>query len=197
MEEVDLSIKFRDLADIVNNWYAGNYTNTPPLDGRIDLNNYLLSSRKRKSGTSFVVDLHRGLARKWRTHGSRLKQLWRSMEPAQRTKAMKAGAAEGVEDQEDGEPLPKKAHIKKSENCWILFRKVHHDQVAKQHPNMPFGSISQILSDRWKDMTKEQRKPYEDEADRLAAEHRILYPDYKIAPARKPTENRPRREHQW
>jgi hypothetical protein len=49
-----------------------------------------------QSDPRFVEELHRDLARKWRTHGSKLKQIWRSMEPARRARAMKAGAAEGV-----------------------------------------------------------------------------------------------------
>ncbi|KAI0534267.1 hypothetical protein GGR58DRAFT_65873 [Xylaria digitata] len=43
-----------------------------------------------------VEDLQRDLARKYRTHGTRLKQLWRGMEPAQRARAMRAGTPDGV-----------------------------------------------------------------------------------------------------
>ncbi|KAI0188478.1 hypothetical protein EV127DRAFT_129948 [Xylaria flabelliformis] len=43
-----------------------------------------------------VVELQRDLAGKYRTHGPRLNELWRSMEPAQRERAMKAGAGNGA-----------------------------------------------------------------------------------------------------
>ncbi|CAJ2502431.1 Uu.00g098250.m01.CDS01 [Anthostomella pinea] len=43
-----------------------------------------------------VKELHRDLARKWRTHGPRLEQIWRSLGQGQRAKAMKAGAMDGV-----------------------------------------------------------------------------------------------------
>ncbi|KAJ2969170.1 hypothetical protein NUW58_g10050 [Xylaria curta] len=43
-----------------------------------------------------VVDLQHDLARKYRTHGHRLRELWRGMSPAQRGKAMRAGTPDGV-----------------------------------------------------------------------------------------------------
>ncbi|KAI0426749.1 hypothetical protein F5Y09DRAFT_333907 [Xylaria sp. FL1042] len=48
------------------------------------------------SGPELVEDLWCDLARKYRTHGPRLQQLWRGMEPAQRARAMKAGTPDGV-----------------------------------------------------------------------------------------------------
>ncbi|KAI8948680.1 hypothetical protein F4801DRAFT_442959 [Xylaria longipes] len=42
-----------------------------------------------------VIELQRDLAGKYRTHGPRLEQLWRGMGPAQRERAMKAGARDG------------------------------------------------------------------------------------------------------
>ncbi|KAI1345760.1 hypothetical protein F5Y01DRAFT_46007 [Xylaria sp. FL0043] len=48
------------------------------------------------SGPELIEDLWRDLARKYRTHGPRLKELWRGMEPAQRARAMKAGTPDGV-----------------------------------------------------------------------------------------------------
>ncbi|KAI1264339.1 hypothetical protein F5Y18DRAFT_390167 [Xylariaceae sp. FL1019] len=44
---------------------------------------------------NMVTDLHHDLARKWRVHGDRIQELWRSFGPGLRGKAMKAGAAEG------------------------------------------------------------------------------------------------------
>lgn len=43
-----------------------------------------------------VKDLHQDLARKYRLHGSKVEEIWRSFDKAQRTKALKAGAAGGV-----------------------------------------------------------------------------------------------------
>ncbi len=45
---------------------------------------------------NIVKDLHRDLGRKYRVHGSRLEQIWRSLGQGKRTKAMRAGAADGV-----------------------------------------------------------------------------------------------------
>ena len=43
-----------------------------------------------------VKDLYRDLNRKYRLHGPKIEQIWRSLNQAQRTKVMKAGAADGV-----------------------------------------------------------------------------------------------------
>lgn len=43
-----------------------------------------------------VKDLHRDLGRRYRVHGPKITQIWRSLSQAQRTKVVKAGAAEGV-----------------------------------------------------------------------------------------------------
>ncbi|ROW04777.1 hypothetical protein VMCG_04773 [Cytospora schulzeri] len=43
-----------------------------------------------------VKDLHQDLSRKYRVHGSRVEEIWASFDKAQRTKALKAGAADGV-----------------------------------------------------------------------------------------------------
>ncbi|KAI1122715.1 hypothetical protein F5Y10DRAFT_286879 [Nemania abortiva] len=48
------------------------------------------------SQSDVVIDLQRDLARKYRTHGARLRQLWPAMPPAQREMAMKAGTPDGV-----------------------------------------------------------------------------------------------------
>ncbi|KAI1195879.1 hypothetical protein F5X97DRAFT_306986 [Nemania serpens] len=48
------------------------------------------------TSSELVKDLHRDLARKYRAHGARLKQLWPGMEPAQRGRAMKAGTPDHV-----------------------------------------------------------------------------------------------------
>ncbi|KAI0904173.1 hypothetical protein F4823DRAFT_615865 [Ustulina deusta] len=56
------------------------------------------------SDPELLEDLQRDLARKYRTHGPRLKQLWRAMEPAQRAKAMRAGTPDGVVLQHSRDP---------------------------------------------------------------------------------------------
>ncbi|TGJ87658.1 hypothetical protein E0Z10_g1154 [Xylaria hypoxylon] len=48
------------------------------------------------SDPELVEDLRRDLARKYRTHGPRLRQLWPGMGPAQRARAMKAGTPDGA-----------------------------------------------------------------------------------------------------
>ncbi|KAH8689160.1 hypothetical protein BGW36DRAFT_391921 [Talaromyces proteolyticus] len=40
-----------------------------------------------------IKQLHKDLARKWRVHGSRVTQIWRSLKQVQREKAIRAGAA--------------------------------------------------------------------------------------------------------
>ncbi|KAM0425643.1 hypothetical protein ACHAPT_009175 [Fusarium lateritium] len=48
------------------------------------------------SNHEMVKDLHQDLARKWRVHGTKVEAVWRSLNKAERTRCLKAGAAEGV-----------------------------------------------------------------------------------------------------
>lgn len=43
-----------------------------------------------------IRELHMDLARKYQLHGTRIEQIWRSLDRNQRTKALKDGAADGV-----------------------------------------------------------------------------------------------------
>ena len=43
-----------------------------------------------------LKELQRDLARKYRIHGAKIEEIWRSLDKSQRTRAVKAGAAEGV-----------------------------------------------------------------------------------------------------
>ncbi|KAK7750557.1 hypothetical protein SLS62_007533 [Diatrype stigma] len=46
--------------------------------------------------TDVLKDLHRDLGRRYQVHGPKITQIWRSLSEAQRTKVLKAGAADGV-----------------------------------------------------------------------------------------------------
>ncbi|KAI1085408.1 hypothetical protein F5B20DRAFT_2517 [Whalleya microplaca] len=45
---------------------------------------------------ALLVELHGDLAKRYKNHGPRLEQIWRSLSQGQRAKAMKAGTADGV-----------------------------------------------------------------------------------------------------
>ena len=48
------------------------------------------------STVNLLKELHGDLARKYRTHGTRIEQIWRSFNTSQRARVLKAGAAEGL-----------------------------------------------------------------------------------------------------
>ncbi|OTA75518.1 hypothetical protein M434DRAFT_88393 [Hypoxylon sp. CO27-5] len=48
------------------------------------------------STESVIKELHRDLCRKYKLHGSKVQQIWRTLSQDQRSRAMKAGSAEGL-----------------------------------------------------------------------------------------------------
>lgn len=54
------------------------------------------SNMSQPQSADVVRELHQDLARKYRLHGSKVQETWKSFDKSQRTKALKAGAADGA-----------------------------------------------------------------------------------------------------
>ncbi|XP_024380209.1 high mobility group B protein 6 isoform X1 [Physcomitrium patens] len=52
--------------------------------------------------------------------------------------------------------------LKKPKSAFLLWCKVHRQKVCEENPNATFAEISTILGDKWKNVSEEDRKPYED-----------------------------------
>ena len=57
--------------------------------------------------------------------------------------------------------------------------------MAQENPQMHNSEISKMLGFEWKKLTKEEKQPYIDEANKLRNDHKKEYPDYKVRPRRK------------
>ena len=62
-----------------------------------------MDASTRKEDT--IKELQRDLAKKYRIHGARIEEIWRSFDKGQRARAVKAGAAEGAVLKEPGDRL--------------------------------------------------------------------------------------------
>lgn len=61
--------------------------------------------------------------------------------------------------------------LKKPMNSYICFAKSQREAVAKTMKGSTGGQISQELSKRWKEMTADDKKTYEAEADKIRTEY--------------------------
>lgn len=52
--------------------------------------------------------------------------------------------------------------LKKPKSAFLLWCKEHRQKVCDDNPNATFAEISTIMGDKWKNVSEEERKPYED-----------------------------------
>ncbi|KAF2176177.1 hypothetical protein K469DRAFT_700290 [Zopfia rhizophila CBS 207.26] len=76
-------------------------------------------------------------------------------------------------------------------NCFMLFREYEHKLLKALHPHLCTQEISKILSEKWKNLTGEERAYWKAEAIKTKEEHQRLHPDYKYSP-RKPGQKKKR-----
>ncbi|ESN97201.1 hypothetical protein HELRODRAFT_125118, partial [Helobdella robusta] len=76
--------------------------------------------------------------------------------------------------------------IKRPMNAFIVWSQIERRKIAEAQPDLHNALISQQLGTRWKQMSKEKRQPYVDEANRLKELHGKEYPNYRFQPRKKP-----------
>ncbi|XP_035223540.1 HMG-box protein STE11-like [Stegodyphus dumicola] len=76
-------------------------------------------------------------------------------------------------------------HIKRPMNAFMVWSQIERKKMLEQQPDMRNAEISKSLGKRWKLLTKEQRQPFIEEADRLRHLHMKEYPGYKYSPKKK------------
>eukprot|EP00730_Choanoeca_flexa_P019569 TRINITY_DN9566_c0_g1_i1.p1 TRINITY_DN9566_c0_g1~~TRINITY_DN9566_c0_g1_i1.p1 ORF type:complete len:344 (+),score=78.43 TRINITY_DN9566_c0_g1_i1:1154-2185(+) len=88
----------------------------------------------------------------------------------------------------------KKARIPRPMNSFMVFGKEQRKLIQQEHPDLDNKAVSKVLGQRWRSLTDEDRQKYVDEAQRLADEHRILYPDWKFTRETKRKEKKGKKE---
>ncbi|KAH9856392.1 high mobility group box domain-containing protein, partial [Lenzites betulinus] len=77
-------------------------------------------------------------------------------------------------------------HIKRPENAFMLFRKSRvHLYNAGAPRKQTQSRISKLVSSDWHSLTPEEKQPWFDLAQKVAAEHRQRHPNYKYRPRRR------------
>ncbi|KAG0621684.1 hypothetical protein M758_3G040200 [Ceratodon purpureus] len=52
--------------------------------------------------------------------------------------------------------------LKRPKSAFLLWCKDHRQKVCEENPNATFAEISTIMGDKWKNVSEDERKPYED-----------------------------------
>ncbi|KAI1427275.1 hypothetical protein F5Y12DRAFT_712330 [Xylaria sp. FL1777] len=92
------------------------------------------------------------------------------------------------------QPTPNRQSLDKKiprpTNAFMLYRRDHCHQVKQEEKGIPNQKVSIILGKRWKALSEEEQKPWRDQADRIAEEHKRMYPDWKYRPGPKKVRRR-------
>nr|AAO31742.1 mating type 2 protein [Parastagonospora nodorum] len=76
-------------------------------------------------------------------------------------------------------------------NKWMLYRDSQYKVLKVEQPDLTVQKISKICSERWRNLTPEEKAFWDAAGARAAEEHDRLYPGYKYNP-RKPGEKKKR-----
>ncbi|TRM64813.1 hypothetical protein BD626DRAFT_536059 [Schizophyllum amplum] len=89
-------------------------------------------------------------------------------------------------------PRPKKdGKIPRPPNQWIVWRAAFMKACLSYGKMLP-GGLCTHAHLIWEGLSPEEKKPWADEAKRIAEEHKRLYPDYKFHPVHDPAKRKSR-----
>ncbi|NXL94701.1 SOX30 factor, partial [Alectura lathami] len=76
----------------------------------------------------------------------------------------------------------KSGHIKRPMNAFMVWARIHRPALAKANPGANNAEISVQLGLEWSKLTKEQKQPYYDEAQKIKQRHREEFPGWVYQP---------------
>lgn len=68
---------------------------------------------------------------------------------------------------------------KKSPTAYFLFTAKVRAEVQAANPDLKITEIAKVLGQKWKGISEEERKQYQDEANKLKEQHKITVENYK------------------
>jgi len=95
------------------------------------------------------------------------KKLEEKLRKLQKLKEFQPTLSLGVPGPVGNEDLSKKKkkdpnRLKKPKSAFLLWCKEHRQTVCEENPNASFTEIGSIMGEKWKNVTEEERKPYEE-----------------------------------
>lgn len=75
--------------------------------------------------------------------------------------------------------------VKRPLNAFMVWSQMERRRISDSAPDIHNADISKLLGARWKQLSKEERRPFVVEAERLRAQHTQEHPDYKYRPRKK------------
>ncbi|XP_055037168.2 uncharacterized protein [Misgurnus anguillicaudatus] len=79
----------------------------------------------------------------------------------------------------------KRDTIKRPMNAFMVWAKIHRPILAQANPNADNSNISVMLGLEWHKLSGDQKKPYYEEAHKICAQHRQMYPEWVFQPKKK------------
>ncbi|EOA23621.1 hypothetical protein CARUB_v10016819mg [Capsella rubella] len=90
---------------------------------------------------------------------------------------------------EEGSSKKKKQKKKKDPNApkramsgFMFFSQMERDNIKKEHPGIAFGEVGKVLGDKWRQMSAEEKEPYEAKAQVDKQRYKDEISDYKNPP---------------
>lgn len=77
------------------------------------------------------------------------------------------------------------SHVKRPMNAFMVWSQIERKKILETESVLHNAEISKMLGMRWKLLSKEDRVPFIEEAERLRLLHMKEYPDYKYKPKKK------------
>ncbi|XP_053606753.1 transcription factor Sox-8-like [Plodia interpunctella] len=84
-----------------------------------------------------------------------------------------------------GGGLHRREHVKRPMNAFMVFAQAMRRRLSEERPSLHNAELSKFLGIMWKSLTDEQKMPFVKEAEKLRAQHKREYPDYKYQPRRR------------
>ncbi|XP_040189432.1 transcription factor SOX-9-like [Rana temporaria] len=76
----------------------------------------------------------------------------------------------------------KKGHVKRPMNAYIIWARIHRPVLIRANPDTKLTVINSVLGEEWSKMSKEQKQPYYDEAQRIQRQHAKEFPNWEYRP---------------